>query len=73
MPFVAKAEIFFSAGYDLTAALGGDLAAPLPNAFRDYADIGNAACWAVWNHKKPVISVISDLGDLRSPSLPEPV
>ena len=36
----------FSAGYDLTAALGGDLAEPLPNAFRDYADVGNAACWA---------------------------
>ena len=48
----------FSAGYDLTAALSGDLAEPLPNAFRDYADIGNTACWAVWNLKKPVISVI---------------
>jgi len=48
----------FSAGYDLTAALGGDLAAPLPNAFRDYADVGNAACWAVWKLKKPVISAI---------------
>jgi len=48
----------FSAGYDLTAALGGDLAEPLPNAFRDYADVGNAACWTVWNLKKPVISVI---------------
>ncbi len=48
----------FSAGYDLTAALGGDLAEPLPNAFRDYVDIGNAACWAVWNLKKPVISAI---------------
>jgi enoyl-CoA hydratase len=48
----------FSAGYDLTAALGGDLAAPLPNAFRDYADVGNAACWMVWNLKKPVISAI---------------
>ncbi len=48
----------FSAGYDLTAALGGDLAEPLPNAFRDYADVGNAACWAAWNLKKPVISSI---------------
>ena len=48
----------FSAGYDLTAALSGDLAEPLPNAFRDYVDIGNAACWAVWNLKKPVISAI---------------
>ena len=48
----------FSAGYDLTAALGGDLAEPLPNAFRDYADVGNTACWAVWNLKKPVISAI---------------
>ena len=48
----------FSAGYDLTAALGGDLAEPLPNAFRDYVDVGNAACWAVWNLKKPVISAI---------------
>jgi hypothetical protein len=48
----------FSAGYDLTAALGGDLAEPLPNAFRDYVDVGNAACWAVWNLKKPVISMI---------------
>ncbi len=48
----------FSAGYDLTAALGGDLAEPLPNAFRDYVDVGNDACWAVWKLKKPVISVI---------------
>jgi len=48
----------FSAGYDLTAALGGDLAEPLPNAFRDYVDVGNAACWAVWKLKKPVISMI---------------
>jgi enoyl-CoA hydratase/carnithine racemase len=48
----------FSAGYDLAAALGGDLAEPLPNAFRDYVDVGNAACWAVWNLKKPVISAI---------------
>jgi len=48
----------FSAGYDLTAALGGDLAEPLPNAFRDYVDVGNAACWAVWNLKKPVIAAI---------------
>ena len=39
----------FSAGYDLTAALGGDLAEPSPNALRDYVDIGNAACWTVWN------------------------
>ena len=39
----------FAAGYDLTAAGGGDLAEPLPNAFRGYADVGNAACWAVWN------------------------
>ncbi len=48
----------FSAGYDLTAALSGDLAEPLPNAFRDYVDVGNAACWAVWNLKKPVLSAI---------------
>jgi len=48
----------FSAGYDLTSALGGDLAEPLPNAFRDYVDVGNAACWTVWNLKKPVISAI---------------
>lgn len=48
----------FSAGYDLTAAFQGDLAEPLPNAFRDYVDVGNAACWAVWNMKKPVISSI---------------
>ncbi len=48
----------FSAGYDLTAALGGDLAEPLPNAFRDYADVGNATCWTVWNLKKPVIAAI---------------
>jgi enoyl-CoA hydratase/carnithine racemase len=48
----------FSAGYDLTAALRGDLAEPLPNAFRDYVDVGNAACWAVWRLKKPVISAI---------------
>ena len=48
----------FSAGYDLTAALGGDLAEPLPNAFRDYVDVGNAVCWTVWNLKKPVISSI---------------
>ncbi|ANK80457.1 MAG: hypothetical protein TEF_06340 [Rhizobiales bacterium NRL2] len=48
----------FSAGYDLTAALGGDLAEPLPNAFRDYVDVGNATCWAVWNLKKPVISMV---------------
>ena len=46
------------AGYDLTAALSGDLAEPLPNAFRDYVDVGNAACWAVWNLKKPVLSAI---------------
>ena len=48
----------FSAGYDLTAALGGELAEPLPNAFRDYVDVGNAVCWTVWNLKKPVISAI---------------
>lgn len=48
----------FSAGYDLTAALGGDLAEPLPNAFRDYVEVGNAACWAVWRLKKPVIAAI---------------
>ena len=48
----------FSAGYDLTAALGGDLAEPLPNAFRDYVDVGNDTCWAVWKSKKPVISAI---------------
>ncbi len=48
----------FSAGYDLTAALGGDLAEPLPNAFRDYVDVGNAVCWTVWNLKKPVIASI---------------
>lgn len=48
----------FSAGYDLAAALGGDLAEPLPNAFRDYVDVGNETCWTVWNLKKPVISAI---------------
>lgn len=48
----------FSAGYDLAAALGGELAEPSPNAFRDYVDVGNATCWAVWNSKKPVISSI---------------
>ncbi|MCP4327066.1 MAG: enoyl-CoA hydratase/isomerase family protein [Alphaproteobacteria bacterium] len=48
----------FSAGYDLTAALGGDLAEPMPNAFREYVEVGNAACWAVWELKKPVISAI---------------
>jgi len=48
----------FSAGYDLTAALGGDLSEPSPNAFKDYADVGNATCWAVWNLKKPVFSAI---------------
>jgi enoyl-CoA hydratase len=48
----------FSAGYDLTSALAGDLADPSPNAWRDYVDVGNATCWAVWNSKKPVISAI---------------
>jgi len=48
----------FSAGYDLSAALQGDLSEPLPNAFRDYVDVGNDVCWTVWNLKKPVISVI---------------
>ena len=37
----------FSAGYDLTAALGGELAETSPNAFRDYVDVGNAVCWTV--------------------------
>jgi enoyl-CoA hydratase len=48
----------FSAGYDLTAAMLGDLAEPLPNAFRDYVDVGNDTCWTVWRSRKPVISMI---------------
>ncbi|MCR9221328.1 MAG: enoyl-CoA hydratase/isomerase family protein [Alphaproteobacteria bacterium] len=48
----------FSAGYDLKAALGGELAEPLPNAFRDYVEVGNEACWAVWRSKTPVIAAV---------------
>lgn len=48
----------FSAGYDLKAALGGELAEPLPNAFRDYVAVGNDACWAVWRSRKPVIAAV---------------
>lgn len=48
----------FSAGYDLKAALGGELAEPLPNAFRDYVEVGNEACWTVWRSKTPVIAAV---------------
>lgn len=48
----------FSAGYDLKAALGGELAEPLPNAYRDYVEIGNDTCWAAWRCKKPVIAAV---------------
>lgn len=47
----------FSAGYDLTDAMG-QLGAGSPNDWRAYVEIGNEACWTVWRLRKPVIAAV---------------
>ena len=47
----------FSAGYDLTAAMG-ELGGDAPDDWRNYVTVGNETCWTVWRLKKPVIAAV---------------
>ena len=51
------AEGNFSAGYDLTAAMG-ELGGNAPDDWRDYVTVGNETCWTAWRLKKPVIAAV---------------
>ncbi|MBM3492035.1 MAG: enoyl-CoA hydratase/isomerase family protein [Alphaproteobacteria bacterium] len=47
----------FSAGYDLSDALG-ELGAGAPGDWRAYIEVGNETCWTVWGLRKPVIAAV---------------
>ena len=47
----------FSAGYDLSDAMG-ELGAGAPGDWRAYIEVGNETCWTVWGLRKPVIAAV---------------